>query len=485
MKTSFKTQYFTGLVMACVLSSSVAAAQTYRFTREEWKDPNIYSAGTAPLRTEFFSFDTRERAEKNNPSESPYYMPLDIHTDNAVKSGKAGQSSVTVEIPYMWLDREVFLHSQLDAEAYYVKINGRTIGYVRDNVTPAEFNISPWIVDGTNTITFEFLASDDIGRTGFLSAGIEDNVFIYSQPKIRIEDYSVTTRIDSSGTHCILRAEIALANDYNSREDFRVGYDIYRPDGELIHYDIKEMTLMGNSRDTVVFEQPIYKHVMDNLWSAESPKLYDMTLNINYNKRWIEYLPIKVGFGQTEFKDGKVYRNSKPVEIKAVSYLKADKNLTPAHLKALKGAGYNTIWSVVPQPIWFYDMCEAAGMYVIENANIYSPADHATTDRTVGGTLRNNPAWLGSFMGRAQAMYARIKDRPGIIGWSIGGATGNGYNMYKVYQWMKSQDSTRPVIFNYAEGEWNNDMSVSVEDGERILRELGQEVPNSSFDTDL
>lgn len=485
MKTFFRTRYLTGLVIACTLSAAGAAAQTYRFTREEWKDPDIYSAGTAPLRTEFFSFDTRERAEKNNPADSPFYLPLDIRTDNAVRSGKPGHSSVTVDIPYMWLDREVFLHARLDAEAYYVKINDRTIGYVRDNATPAEFNISPWIVDGENTITFEFLASDEIGATGFQNAGIEENVFIYSQPKLRIEDYSVTTRIDSSGTHCILRTELALANSYNSRESFRVGYDIYRPDGKLIHYDLKDVTLPGNSRDTVVFEQPIYDKVMGNLWSAESPKLYDMILNINYDQRWIEYLPVKVGFGETAFRDGKVYRNGKPVDIKAVSYVKADKALTPAHLKALKKAGYNTIWPVVPQPIWFYDMCEAAGMYVIESANIYSPEDRATTDRNVGGTLRNDPAWLGSFMGRAKAMHTRVKDRPGIIGWSIGGETGNGYNMYKVYQWVKSQDSTRPVIFNYAEGEWNNDMSVPVEEGEPILRKLGQKVPGDSSGTDL
>ncbi len=481
MKNTLKVRYIKGIIAACaLLAAAGASAQPYKFTGEEWKDPNIYSIGTAPLRTEFISFDTRDHAEKEKRESSPYYMPLDLKTNNTTGPEYSGKSTVTVDIPYMWLDRDVFLHVGLDAEAYYVIVNGSTIGYLRDNSTPAEFNISPWITDGRNTITIEYSGRNDAGKMGYRSPHAENNVYIYSQPKTRIENYTVTTRIDSTKTHCILRAEIALSNSYNSRETFRVGYDIYMPNGgKMVFYDLRDVTLEGNSRDTVVFEQRIYNNVMGNLWSAETPNIYDMTLNISYDKRWIEYVPVNVGFGETTFRDGVVYRNGKPLAIKAVSYAKAYKDLTPGHLKALKKAGYNTIMTDIPQPVWFYDMCDAAGMYVIESANIYS-WDGA--DRRVGRNKRNDPAWLGLFMGRAQAMYARVKDRPCIIGWSIGGEEGNGYNMYKVYQWMKAQGDQRPVIFNYAEGEWNSDLSVSAENGEAVLEKLGQKVPERKAD---
>lgn len=463
----------TGHILTAIgiFAATGLAAQTQRFTGEEWKDPNIYSLGTAPLRTEFVSFDTRDQSDKGTPENSPFYMPLDFDLNGS------NSATVRVEIPYMWLDREVFLHTGLDTDAYYVKVNDRTIGYVRDNATPAEFNISRWIADGENTITIEY-ADGDVKKMGYEGQAADRDVYIYSQPKIRIEDYNIKASIDSSRTHCILRVEIALANSFNSNESFRVGYDIYRPDGELIHYDLRDVTLRGNSRDTVVFEQPIYNKVMDNLWSGESPKLYDLTLNVSYDKRWIEYIPVKVGFGETVFADGAMTRNGKPVELKVASYAKANKEFTPGHLKALKKAGYNAVSTAVPQPRWFYDMCAEAGMYVIDGANIYSADDASFSDnREVGGNNRNDPAWLGTFLGRAQAMHARAKNYPAIIAWSIGGETGNGYNMYKVYQLMKAHDRVRPVVFNYAAGEWNSDLQIAADDVEAILKESEQKAP--------
>lgn len=461
------------ILAICGMSAAIAAsAQTHSFTWEEWQDPGVYSIGTAPLRTEFISFATREQAEKGKSEVSPFYMPLDI------RFGMTNSASVNIDIPYMWLDREVFLHVE-GIEAYYVKINDRTIGYASDDITPAEFNISRWIVDGPNTITFERRQLPDERQIGYDGFEPDMNVYVYSQPKLRIENYTVTTRIDSSGTRCFLRTEVALANSYNSRESFRLGYDLYMPNGgKLIHYDLREVTLEGNGRDTVVFDQPIYDNVMGNLWSAETPKLYNMMLHINYDKRWIEYLPIEVGFGETTFAGGVLSRNGKPVSVKAVSYGKPDKALTPTHLKTFKNAGYNTLYLTAPCPIWFYDMCEAAGMYVIERANVYS--SDAAGNREVGGAPSNDPAWLGAYMGRTAAMFERVKTRPCIIGWSLGGNVGNGYNMYKTYQWMKAQGPSVPVIFDDAQGEWNTDgMDIQVADGVTVLEQAAQQAPAS------
>ena len=35
---------------------------------------------------------------------------------------------------------------------------------------------------------------------------------------------------------------------------------------------------------------------------------------------------------------------------------------------------------------------------------------------------------------------------------------GNGYNMYKAYEWLKSVEKSRPVIYADADGEWNSDL---------------------------
>ena len=40
----------------------------------------------------------------------------------------------------------------------------------------------------------------------------------------------------------------------------------------------------------------------------------------------------------------------------------------------------------------------------------------------------------------------------------LGGESGNGYNMYKAYQWLKSVERERPVLYGDAAGEWNSDL---------------------------
>ena len=39
-----------------------------------------------------------------------------------------------------------------------------------------------------------------------------------------------------------------------------------------------------------------------------------------------------------------------------------------------------------------------------------------------------------------------------------GDEAGNGYNMYKAYQWLKSVEKERAVICTSADGEWNSDL---------------------------
>lgn len=70
----------------------------------------------------------------------------------------------------------------------------------------------------------------------------------------------------------------------------------------------------------------------------------------------------------------------------------------------------------------------------------------------------NKPEYLNDFIDRARSAYYRDRNRTCVIGWSLGSDSGNGYNMYKTYQWMKNADSVRPVIYVGADGEWNTDL---------------------------
>ena len=55
-------------------------------------------------------------------------------------------------------------------------------------------------------------------------------------------------------------------------------------------------------------------------------------------------------------------------------------------------------------------------------------------------------------------MYYRSRNHSCVIAFALGGESGNGYNMYKAYEWLKSVEKSRPGICADADGEWNSDL---------------------------
>lgn len=45
-----------------------------------------------------------------------------------------------------------------------------------------------------------------------------------------------------------------------------------------------------------------------------------------------------------------------------------------------------------------------------------------------------------------------------MAGFALGSDSGNGYNMYKAYLWLKEAEPQRFVIYLDADGEWNTDL---------------------------
>ena len=59
------------------------------------------------------------------------------------------------EIPDDWTGKDIILHFGAVKTCFFVWINGRQVGYNQDSKLPAEFNITPFIVQGKNQIAVE------------------------------------------------------------------------------------------------------------------------------------------------------------------------------------------------------------------------------------------------------------------------------------------------------------------------------------------
>ncbi len=415
--------------------------------------------GIAPRRTEFISYSTRNAAEKGDRSAERYYLNLIYKQVGTAELNEQGERVVTyeVEIPLVWRDRDIFLHTEGGAAEKRILINGEEIGSSRDNRTPSEFLISKYIQDGTTKIELISPAECDLRPAEMLGENpLEERLFLYSQPPIHIHDILVSAKPNEEGRYGVLTMDVVVSSSRRTTEQISVGYDIYSPEKELKYYDLREVSVAGMGLDTLRFTTNIYG-AMERLWSAESPKLYDVTLYLKRSGIISEYINIKVGFGTTTYADGKIVRNGTPIDIRAAHYTTSSgAKTTEADVKALKKQNINTLYIPHPQPYWFYDICDRVGMYVVEQANINT--DPKGGDRSRKGTLANNPQWLPEFLERVEASYYRVRIHPSVVAWSLGGNSGSGYNMYKCYEWLKEQETERPVV--YGSGEWNSDLSL-------------------------
>lgn len=419
---------------------------------------NITYKGVAPRRAEFISYTTRNAAEKGDRGAERYYQNL-IYRLTSTSVNEQGESVrlYEVELPLVWRDRDVFLHTEGGSAEKRIRVNGVEIGECRDDRTPSEFLITKFLKDGTTRIEIITPRECDLRPAEMLGENpLEEQLFLYSQPPVRIHDIMVSAIPDPTQRHGVLTMDVVVSSSRRTTEQISVGYDIYSPEKELKYYDLREESVRGMGLDTIHFSTNIYG-AMERLWSAESPKLYDVTLYLKRGGIISEYINIKVGFGTTTYGDGVLLRNGKPVEISAARYnTSSSAKVTEADIRALKKQKINTLYIDYPQPYWFYDICDRVGMYVVEQANINT--DPKGGDRSRKGTLANNPSWLPEFIERIAASYYRARIHPSVVAWSLGGNSGGGYNMYKCYEWLKEREKERPVV--YGSGEWNSDLKL-------------------------
>lgn len=410
------------------------------------------------FRSEFITYDKRENATADNRDGIARYMAFAPE----LLAASAGEERFlqNVGMDSSLNDYNVFLHLENVGGAYTLLINNQIAAEVEDPFTPADFMISRFLRQGNNEIVVAVRES----RTPQLQQGVVlpktkqfSDCHIFAQRRLAVRDYVVELRPDSTRSFARLDLRVVAANDFNYRETIQIGYDIYDPKGKLLEYSVNELEIEGRSTDTLCFRPFIY-HAYDHKWGEGKAPLYKVMLYIKRNGMLWEYIPFKVGFGRTEMVGGEICRFDKPLTLKKKDHFNAlaDAKTTAAALAQLKKEGYNTVCPDFPQPKWFYEACDKAGVYVIDRANINTASGD---DRKVGGTPSNDPALADEYLRRVKAMYYRSRNFSCVIGFALGGGdSGNGYNMYKAYQWLKSVEPLRPVIYEGAAGEWNTDI---------------------------
>lgn len=422
---------------------------------------DVASAQAVISRTEFVCFDKRNDAQSDTRTNNDKYIELRPTLQFEGEGSVSAVYEQEIVVPASWNDYNAYLHTENVGGDYTIFVNGTQITSAIDRYTPTEIYLSPYLDQGKNVVAVVVVAEPymDAVAEGLVQPVRKqfDNCYIFAQRRLGVYDFNVRLQPDSLARFAELKLDVLVDNSFSSDEVIEVGYDIYAPDGKLMEYSINDLALEMFTRDTLSFSPYIYNS-NPNRWSPANPKLYDLTLYVKRSGILWEYIPLKVGFadyGYTE--SGEITAFGKALTLKKEVYnAAADRATTEREIKALKQRGINCLTPDYPQPRWFYDICDRVGIYVIDCAAVASPS--TADSRALGGTPANAPELVDEYLRRVETMYHRAQNHVCIIAFSLGKKAGNGYNLYKAYELLKSKGDSRAIIYEDADGEWNTDV---------------------------
>ena len=412
-------------------------------------------------RTEFICYDKRNDAKSDIRTNNDKYIDLRPTLQFEGEGSVRAVYEQEIVVPASWNDYNAYLHTENIGGDYTIFVNGVQITEAIDRFTPTETYISSYLDQGKNIVAIvivdePYMEAVAEGMTMPKRTQFE-NCYIFAQRRLGVYDFNVRLVPDSLERFAQLKLDVLVDNSFSSDEVIEVGYDIYAPDGKLMEYSVNDLALEKFTRDTLSFKPYIY-HSNPNRWTAANPKLYDLTLYVKRSGILWEYIPLKVGFAEYGYTEGgDITAFGKPLTLKKVAYnAAADKATTEREIKALKQRGINCLTPDYPQPRWFYDICDKVGIYVIDCAAVASPS--MADNRALGGTPANAPELVDEYLRRVETMYHRAQNHVSIIAFSLGKKAGNGYNLYKAYELLKSKGDSRAIIYEDADGEWNTDV---------------------------
>ena len=368
-------------------------------------------------------------------------------------------------VPENWKGDRIILHFGGVYSAYYVWVNGQKVGYAEDSCLPSEFDITAFVKEGNNKLAVQVLKWSDGSymedADHWRMAGIHREVYLMAIPQTSIYDFGIRTKIDHKKNTALLQVRPEIFN--NLGEDVKGwNLDVQLFDAKGNNVFAKPISMSAKDiikepypqRDNVFFGMMQGLVVKPTLWNAEQPYLYTVVLSLKDEKgKVVDARSAKVGFRDIKVVDEALLINGVPVKLYGVN--RHDHSETGGKtctreememdIRLMKQFNFNSVRaSHYPNDPYIYELCDAYGLYVIDEANLETHHDK--------GYLANRPDWANSYMERGVRMVVRDRNHPSIIMWSLGNESGCGPNHAAMSGWIKDFDPTRLIHYEGAQG---------------------------------
>lgn len=316
--------------------------------------------------------------------------------------------------------------------AFYLYINGQFCGFSQISHATSEFDITDFAVDGENTVDVLVLkwcmATYLECQDKFRFSGIFRSVYLLTRPEQHITDYKIDADLCNGGGVLTFRNESPVD----------------------IALELEGETRTVKSGETARLTLPAVTP-----WTAENPALYTLTLRACGEK-----IVERIGFRRVSI-EGKVFKvNGEAVKLKGVNrhefHYQTGATVSLANMaediQLMKELNVNAVRTAhYPNCPEFYLLCDAMGLYVMDEADLEIHGAGTRDGRNDVPELWNEYAedefFTPGITDRQIALVERDKNRPCVIIWSWGNESGFGKAFLEGARYIKDRDKTRPVHY--------------------------------------
>ncbi len=476
------------LMTAAVAAVSAQAADT----TPEWRNPQVNQQNREARRANFFAFENESLARGGDKSASARYLSMEGmwkfyfvknhqdapanfwqvgyddsrwedfpvpglfemngHGDRIYRNiGYAWSTTFDSNPPYIgetenytgsyrrefqlpddWNGQQIVYHVGSATSNLKLWVNGKYVGYSEDSKMAAEFDITKYVKKGKNLLAMQvmrwcdgsYLEDQDFWRF----TGIAREVYLYARPKQHVEDLIVSQDyVDGKGL---------LSVSVKAPKGLQVEARLEDADGHVVGTGLQQ-TIDGAKG-----------------WTAETPYLYTLYVTTKKGTQVVESIRQRVGFRHVEIKGGQLFVNGQPILIKGVDRHELDPDggyvmsvdRMRQDIRIMKQLNINAVrTSHYPDDPRWYDLCDEAGLYLVAEANLESHG-MGYGERT----LAKREDFAKMHLERNEGNVLSLRNHPCIIIWSMGNEAGYGPNFERVYDWIKSVDTSRPVQYEQA-----------------------------------
>lgn len=349
-------------------------------------------------------------------------------------------------LPDDWLSRRTILNFAGIYSAASIWVNGEFVGYTQGSNSTSEFDITPYLHKGPNTLAVEVMRWSDGSylecQDMFRMSGIFRDVTLRSIPAgSAIRDHVVTTTLDPSMTSARVDVAIDMIADSIGTPDKTIVASLLTPYGS----EIARTETVSRAGHPVSFSFDVTNPM---LWSDETPSLYRLIV-AQKGADGAEEMAFSTPVGIRDIRiDGTtLLLNGKKVWIKGVNRhdtspvngraVTADEILRDVTM--MKANNINTVrTSHYPNDPKLYAMADAMGLLVIDEADL---EDHANQ------SISSMASWIPAFNDRIDRLVTRDRNHPSVIVWSLGNEAGAGSNFAHCYDTARALDPTRPIHY--------------------------------------